>query len=60
LLERGSLVELGGYDPTVLPILPREVLRLITLGDARWEGMVSPEIAQVIKARGFFGQRANG
>jgi hypothetical protein len=60
LLERGSLVQLDEYDTKVLPILPREVLRLIKLGDASWEPMVPSEIAQIIKTRGFFGQTKRG
>lgn len=56
LLERGSLVELADYDPSLLAILPRDVLRLIKAGDHAWEEMVPPEIAQVIKTRGYFGQ----
>jgi hypothetical protein len=55
LLERGSVVELNDYDPAVLPILPRDVLRLIKQGDASWEDMVPREIADVIKARRYFG-----
>ena len=55
LCDRGSLVALADYDPSVLPIIPREVLRRIEAGDAAWEVMVPPEIADVIKQRGFFG-----
>lgn len=55
LLERGSIVELGDYDSAVLPILPRDVLRLIKLGDPSWEDMVPREIADVIKSRRYFG-----
>jgi hypothetical protein len=47
---------LDDYEPAVLPILARDVLRLIKLGDAGWQDMVPPEIARIIKTRGFFGQ----
>jgi hypothetical protein len=60
LLERGSIVELGDYDPAVLPILPRDVLRLIKLGDPSWEDMVPQEIADVIKTRRYFGLPVRG
>jgi hypothetical protein len=60
LLERGSLVHLDDYDASVLPILSREVLRLIRAGDASWEKMVPPEIAETIKRRGFFAQPTGG
>jgi len=55
LRDRGALVPLADYDTTVLPILPRDVLRRIETGDPAWESMVTPEIAAVIKQRGFFG-----
>jgi hypothetical protein len=58
LFERSSLVQLEGYDASVLPILPREVLRLIEVGSSAWEKMVPEEIAEVIKRRGFFGHTA--
>ena len=55
LRDRGSLVSLEGYDATVLPIVPRDVLRRIKAGDSAWEGMVPADIAEVIKRRGLFG-----
>jgi hypothetical protein len=60
LIDRGVLVDVEGYDPSVLPIVPREVFRLIGVGDPRWESMVPEEIAAIIKRRGFFGFRARG
>ena len=55
LRDRGSLVQLEDCDKAVLPIVARDVLRRIKAGDAAWEGMVPPEIAEIIKRRGFFG-----
>jgi hypothetical protein len=55
LVDRGALVPLEGYDAAVLPILARDVLRSIEAGDPAWEGMVPPEIAEIIRRRGFFG-----
>jgi hypothetical protein len=55
LLDRGKVVHIEGYDPSALSVTPREVLRLIKAGDARWEGMVPPPVADLIKRRGFFG-----
>jgi hypothetical protein len=60
LCDRGSLVPLGDFDPTVLPIVPRDVLRRIKAGDIAWEDMVPPEIAEIIKRRGFFGHGKRG
>jgi len=55
LLDRGSIVPLENYDPSVLPILSREVFRRLKTGDSSWENMVPEEVAQIIKRRGLFG-----
>jgi hypothetical protein len=55
LLDRGSLVGLENYEPSVLPILSREVYRRLKTGDASWEAMVPGEVAEIIKRRGLFG-----
>ena len=55
LLDRGSLVSLENYDPSVLPILSREVFRRLKKGDSSWETMVPEEVAEIIKRRGLFG-----
>jgi len=56
LLDRGSLVPIESYDPSVLPILSREVFRRLKIGDASWEAMVPEEVAELIKRRGLFGR----
>jgi hypothetical protein len=57
LHRRGSFVGLD-HKPDYLPILSRDVLKRIpTDDDASWESMVPPEVAEVIKKRGFFGYR---
>ncbi len=58
LLDRGSLVAIENYDPTVLPILSREVFRRLKASDPSWETMVPEEVADIIKRRGLFGQAA--
>jgi len=55
LARRGSFVDLDNYKPDYLPILSRDVLRRIAAGDTMWESMVPPEVAALIKKRGFFG-----
>jgi hypothetical protein len=57
LVERGSIVQLENYDPSILHIFTPDVLRRITEHDTNWESMVPAEIAEVIKRRGFFGYR---
>jgi hypothetical protein len=54
--ERGALVPIDDYDPAVLPIPSRDVARRIEAGDASWESLVPPEIAEIVKRRGFFRQ----
>jgi hypothetical protein len=57
LVERGRIKQLDNYDESVLHIFSRDVLRRIKDNDTSWEGMVPPEIAQVIKDRHYFGYR---
>jgi hypothetical protein len=57
LVERGTIKQLDNFDESVLHIFSRDVLRRIKEHDASWEDMVPPEIADVIKRRGFFGYR---
>jgi len=57
LVERGRIKQLDNFDESVLHIFSRDVLRRIKDHDASWEDMVPPEIAEVIKRRGFFGYR---
>jgi hypothetical protein len=55
LNRRGSFVGLDDYEPDYLPILSRDVLKRIPTEDTSWEAMVPPEVAALIKKRGFFG-----
>jgi hypothetical protein len=55
LAERGSFVELDNFNADYLQIFSRDVLKRISDGDSRWETMVPPEVAALIKKRGFFG-----
>jgi hypothetical protein len=55
LRDRGSLVQLEGYDPELLPIVSQDVVRRIQGRDGSWEGMVPAAIAEIIKRRGLFG-----
>ena len=55
LRQRGSFVALDNYHESYLPILSRDVLKRIARGDDVWESQVPPEVAELIKKRGFFG-----
>jgi hypothetical protein len=57
LAGRGSFVNLDNYQPDYLPIFSRDVLRRIASGDTEWEGMVPPEVAELIIRRSFFGHQ---
>ncbi len=53
--RRGSFVELDNYKPEYLAIFSRDVLQRIGSGEPGWEPMVPPGVAELIKAKGFFG-----
>jgi hypothetical protein len=55
LVERGRITQLDNFDESVLHIFSRDVLRRIKEHDSSWEGMVPPEVGEVIKRRRFFG-----
>lgn len=55
LADRGSFVDLDNYNPDVLSIFSRDVLTKIADGDSSWESGVPKEVADLIKARRFFG-----
>lgn len=60
LVDRGRVKQLDNFDESVLHIFSRDVLKRIKEQDDRWEEMVPPEIAAVIKSRRFFGWKAKG
>ena len=55
IVDSGRIRQLDNFDESVLHIFSRDVLRLIKEEDPAWVNMVPPEIADVIKRRGFFG-----
>jgi len=57
LVGRGGLVQLDNYNPAYLPIFSRDVLQKIKAGDSSWVDGVPPEVAEVIRRRGFFGYK---
>jgi hypothetical protein len=57
LVRRGSFVQLDNANPKYLPIFSRDVLKRIGSGDESWDEMVPPEVADIIRRRGFFGYR---
>ncbi len=54
-LENGSIQPVRTYNPSLLPIRRLDVLDKIQSGDAAWEGMVPPQIVDLIKGHRLFG-----
>jgi len=57
LARRGSFVQLDNYNPQYLTIFSRDVLKRIAAGDESWDEMVPPQVAEIIRNRGFFGYK---
>jgi hypothetical protein len=55
LLEIGRVESIRGYDESYLSIHTPDVLARIQSGDASWEQMVPPAVAEIIKAENLFG-----
>ena len=58
LLENHYLDSIVGFNPEILSIFSRDVLRRIKEGDATWETMVPAPVMAAIKRRGLFGYAA--
>jgi hypothetical protein len=57
LVEKRCIEQLDNYNPAYLPIFSRDVIQQIKSGDQSWSEKVPPEVAEVIRRRGFFGHR---
>src|SRR6266568_381449 len=57
LVGRGSFVQLDNFNPKYLAIFSRDVLKRIASGDESWDEMVPPQVAEIIRQRGFFGYK---
>ena len=55
LIDNGFVHEIENFDRAYLKIFPPGVLAKMRAGDPAWESMVPPEVARLIKERGFFG-----
>ncbi|MEY2439570.1 MAG: hypothetical protein QOI34_955 [Verrucomicrobiota bacterium] len=58
LIDNQFIEEITEYHQEYLRIFPPDALAKLQSGDDSWEQMVPPEVAQIIKQRGFFGYRA--
>jgi hypothetical protein len=59
LIDNQYVQEITDYHPEYLRIHPPDVLAKLQSGDSRWEQMVPPEVAHLIKKREFFGYRTS-
>jgi hypothetical protein len=57
LIDNQYVQEIADYHPEYLRIHPPDVLAKLQSGDSRWEQMVPPEVAHIIKQREFFQYR---
>jgi len=57
LIDNQYIQEITDYQPEYLRIHPPDVLAKLRSMDSRWEQMVPPEVAHIIKQREFFGYR---
>jgi len=53
-LQRGVIEQLAEHDEACLRVHSREALERIRKGDAAWETMVPPQVAEVIRKHGYF------
>jgi hypothetical protein len=54
LIENRLIESLRDFDERCLPIFSRDVLASIRSGDAAWEAMVPPAVAEILKERNLF------
>ncbi|MCK0124160.1 TonB-dependent receptor [Gelidibacter sp. F2691] len=54
----GKVVDITDYDPDILTIFSRSVLKAIAEGDQGWEAMLPPGVAKIIKEKSLFGFEA--
>jgi hypothetical protein len=57
LVEKGCIEQLDNFNPSYLSIFSRDVIQQIKSGNSEWTESVPPEVAEVIRRRGFFGYR---
>lgn len=54
----GKVVDITDYDPNILTIFSRSVLKSISDGDEGWEAMLPPGVSKIIKEKSLFGYEA--
>ena len=59
LVEHQCVVPLENFDPDILHIFSRDILKKIRSGEATWEEMVPDPVRQVITEKSYFGYSNN-
>lgn len=54
----GKVVDITDFDPTILSIFSRSVLKSISDGDEGWEAMLPLGVSKIIKEKSLFGYEA--
>lgn len=57
LLENRNIVDIQGFNPNILGIYHREVLKMIKNSETGWEDKVPADVAEMIKTKGLFGYK---
>ncbi len=60
LRENGHITGITGRQPKCVTFTSREVAALITSNNSSWEDLVTPQVARMIKERGYFGWKQTG
>jgi hypothetical protein len=55
LLEHRNIVDIQGFNPEILHIYHKEVLKQIRNGEPDWAQKVPAEVARLVRERGLFG-----
>ena len=58
LMQNRKIVDLENFDPTVLDVQSRTVLKMIKNGESGWEKMVPTYVDTMIKNLGLFGYKS--
>ena len=54
----GKLVDIKNYDPEILNIFSRKILKMISNGEPGWEKMLPEGVSDIIKVQKLFGYEA--
>ena len=59
LLENRNIVDIQNFNPDILGIYHKEVLKQIQNGTSGWEEKVPEEVGRMVKEKGLFGYRTS-